>query len=225
MARLGKPAVIVELGAKGPYVRAVQRIVGVPYTKVDGDCGPFTVALIEAWQARRGVEADGVFGPLSRAAVLRGDFIKPYEGLVLQAYDDAHGSLKDRLLRWEGKTWRRADGALCIGNPTIGWGTRIWPGQELSRQFCTKAQADQWFEVFIQDELTDVVNRYVPRSADPARIAAVYGLGYNGGRGAITKLASTGFDLNYWRAHPVVPGAGLEVRRAEEVALWSAGEG
>jgi GH24 family phage-related lysozyme (muramidase) len=198
----------------------VQRIVGVPYTKDDGRFGPFSEALCMAWQARRGVEADGVFGPLSRAAVLRGDFIKPYEGLVLQAYDDKAGApLSKRLLRWESKTWRRADGALCIGNPTIGWGTRIWSGQEESRQFCTKVQADAWFEDFLEHQLADTVKRRAPAGADPAFIAALFGLGYNGGPGAIVKLANNGFDPDFWRAHPVVPGAGLEMRRAEEVAL------
>lgn len=220
---------IVELGAKGPYVRAVQRIVGVPASKVDGVCGPFTVAIIEAWQTKHGVEPDGVFGPLSRAATDPNAFVQAYEGLVLQAYDDARGPLAPRLLTWEHGVWRRADGALCIGNPTIGCGTRIWPGQEESRQRCTKQQADQWLQEFITNQLGDKLAKYLPADADNAKRAAIIALGYNGGPGAIVDAANAGFDPTWWTQHYTtayhhVVDAGLVMRRLEEAALWCAGD-
>ncbi len=212
---------IIELGSQGDYARAVQRIVGVPASKCDGIIGPFSVAIMQTWQTRRGVEPDGVFGPASRAAVEPGDLIKPYEGLVLQAYDDASGPLKDRLLHREGQVWRRADGALCMRYPTIGWGRRLWPGEWI--ETCTREQADAWFLKFLKDHLDDVINRYVPRDKDAAFLAAVYSLGYNGGPGAIVDLAGAGFAADYWTNHRVtsagVREAGLVMRRAEECAL------
>ncbi len=213
---------VIELGSRGFYARAVQRIVNVPASKVDGVIGPFSVALIEAWQGRRGVDPDGVFGPVSRAAVEPGDLIKPYEGLVLQAYDDAHGPLKDRLLHREGQVWRRADRALLMGYPTIGWGRRLWPGEWI--ETCTKAQADQWFLEFLKERLGDTMARHFPSGKDAACKAATLSLGYNAGPGGIVDCAAAGFAADWWTTHKItsknVRDAGLVMRRAEESALY-----
>ena len=213
---------IIELGSDSDYARAVQRIIGLRGTDVDGKIGPQSVAKMRAWQASRGVEADGVFGPVSRAAVQPGDFIKAYEGLVLQAYDDKHGPLKDRLLHREGQVWRRADGGPCLGNPTIGWGRLLQPGEWV--EHCTREEADLWFTLYLKARLADYMMRYFPRGRDAACREAVHSVGYNGGPGAIVKLANNNFSREWWHNHPLVPGAGLEQRRREECALWSAGE-
>lgn len=213
---------ILELGARGDYVRAVQRIVGVPASKVDGVFGPFTEALVCSWQARRGVEADGVFGPLSRAVVEAPDLIKAFEGLVLQAYDDAQDvPLAKRLLKRVGQEWRRLDGTPCRRYPTIGYGRRLWPGQWI--ETCTKAQAEQWLLDFIKEQLGDLLARYLPADVDGAQRAAVTVLGYNRPK-AIIDLAAAKFDETWWRTHVVtsngVREAGLVMRRAEEAALF-----
>jgi GH24 family phage-related lysozyme (muramidase) len=217
----------VELGSAGYYTRAVQRIIGVPASKVDGKCGPFSVAIMETWQARHGVDPDGVFGPVSRAAVDPLNFIQAYEGLVLQAYDDYPGPLSARLLTWNGGRWVRADGGGLRRYATIGWGTRIWPGQELARQRCTRAQADQWLRDFVVHILQDAIVRYVPRErmVDAAQEAAIKSLGYNGGPGAIRDLAAANFDPRWWSTNYVksngVYAPGLGMRRREEAALYA----
>ncbi len=218
---------IIELGCRGDYTRAVQRIIGVPASKVDGKCGPLTVAFMKIWQTRRGIEADGVFGPLSRAAVHPGDLIKPYEGLSLRAYDDSQDvPLARRLIRRVGNEWRRDDGTICRRYPTIGWGRRLWPGEWV--ETCTVKEADQWFEDFLIHQLGDAMTRYVTPDRDACFRAAVYSLGYNGGPGAIVRLAGANFDPMYWRAHKVTSAGsldhGLIMRRAEEAALAYAGD-
>ncbi len=55
----GKPVV---KGSKGPDVALVQAIVGA---KPDGDFGPRTEALVKAWQAKNGLKADGIVGPVT----------------------------------------------------------------------------------------------------------------------------------------------------------------
>lgn len=217
---------IVELGSRGHYARAVQRVIGVPSSKCDGVIGLFSVAIMQTWQAQHGVEPDGVFGPVSRGAVDPLAFIQAYEGLVLQAYDDAPGPLKDRLLTWTGAEWLRADGGALRRYATIGWGTRIWPGQERTMQRCTRAQADQWLRNFVDGRLKAKLATYVSRSADAAQLAAVSSLGYNGGPGAIVDLANAKFDPSWWgggRHYATSAGvrdAGLLMRRREEACLY-----
>lgn len=210
---------IIELGSRGVYARAMQRAIGVPYTLVDGVCGPNTVAVLKAWQARHGVEPDGVFGDESRAAVQAADFIKAYEGFVPQAYDDAGDApLSSRLLTWNGSAWVRVDGSFCRRNPTIGWGTRIWPGQERDRGRCTKAQADGWLEQYVHEQLDDVVKRLAP-DADACQRAALFSLGYNGGRGAVINASNARFAHTWWITNYTNKGELLK-RREEEAAFY-----
>ncbi len=213
---------IIELGSRGDYARAVQRIIGVHPDKVDGVIGPFSEAIMVSWQLRRGVPGDGVFGPVSRAAVEPADFIKAYEGLVLQAYDDQQGPLKDRLLRKVGGLWVRADGRPCVGVPTIGWGSTEPCRRGV--EFCTRAEADAWLYEFIRDVLGDVMVRSFPAGKDASCRGAVLSVGYNGGPGAITKLARADFAPAWWHEHPMDHGQTLHLRRREECALYYAGE-
>lgn len=220
----------IELGAQGPYVRAWQRIVGIRGKAVDGDFGPKTDAKVRAWQVARGVDGDGVIGPLTRAAVLPTDVICPFEGCVLQAYDDERKSpLSARLLHKVGGAWFRADStpakpAPCRGVPTIGWGSTAPCRRGVVT--CTQAEADAWLAEDLAQTRLPYVHRYAPTGADPAMIAALACFCYNEGTGALMALAGHGFTQAAWYAYDkvraggvLVADAGLRMRREEEYAL------
>jgi peptidoglycan hydrolase-like protein with peptidoglycan-binding domain len=59
---------LLSVGDRGRAVRRVQRRVGV---RADGVFGPVTRAAVVRLQRRLGVAADGMFGPVTRAAVIR----------------------------------------------------------------------------------------------------------------------------------------------------------
>ena len=52
----------------------VQEVVGA---EVDGKIGTGTVELIRAWQAERGLSADGIVGPVTKTAMLAGGELQP----------------------------------------------------------------------------------------------------------------------------------------------------
>lgn len=216
---------MIRLGDSGPLVKVWQRILGVPNSKCDGVFGPGTEGAAHAWQLARGVDGDGVIGDLTRAALEPGDLIKPYEGLVLVPYDDAQDvPLAKRLLKRDGGRWVRLDGTPCRGWPTIGWGRKLEPGEVVLS--CTRAEADLWFNLFIQQRDLPVIRRL--KVDEPGRVCALAGLGYNGGEGAVQSMAKAGFTKDAWLdyCHSTVAGqrirdSGLVERRIEEWALWS----
>jgi peptidoglycan hydrolase-like protein with peptidoglycan-binding domain len=67
LALSGKPAVrTLRRGDRGEDVKAVQRIVGVP---VEGIFGPRTESAVMGYQLGNHLTADGIVGPLTRAAM------------------------------------------------------------------------------------------------------------------------------------------------------------
>src|SRR5258706_4965513 len=74
---------VIQLGDSGHYVRAWQRIAGLFGHAVTSRFDDITDKAVPAWQLARGVEPDGVVGPLALAVVQPGDLIKPYDGCVL----------------------------------------------------------------------------------------------------------------------------------------------
>lgn len=216
--------ITIQLGDSGHYVRAWQRVVGVPPSKADGKFGPGTDALVRIWQAARGIEIDGVLGPVCRAALEPDDLIKPYEGCVLQAYDDERKSpLSARLLHRVGGAWFRADGSPCRSVPTIGWGDTAAPRRGVER--CTRAEADQWFREDLEQTRMPAVRHYYRAEWDAGQIMAACSFAYNEGTGALATLASHGFAEAAWLAYDVighVHDSGLLMRRQEEFAMWSA---
>jgi peptidoglycan hydrolase-like protein with peptidoglycan-binding domain len=54
----------LKVGSKGDYVKTLQTLVGA---NADGNFGPMTKAKVQAWQAANGLVADGLFGNLSKA--------------------------------------------------------------------------------------------------------------------------------------------------------------
>lgn len=213
----------IELGDSGHYVRAWQRVVGVPPSKADGKFGLGTDALVRIWQAARGIEIDGVLGPVCRAALEPGDLIKPYEGCVLQAYDDERKSpLSARLLHRAGGAWFRVDGSPCRGVPTIGWGDTAAPRRGVER--CTRAEADQWFREDLELTRMPAVRRYAGPDWDAGQVLAVCSFAYNAGTGALAGLAAHGFSEARWLAYCHVGAAedaGLLMRRHEELAMFA----
>lgn len=212
----------LDIGSEGYLVKIWQRIAGVPPSKVDGKFGIGTQGAVHAWQLARGVDGDGVIGPLTRAALEPGDGIKPYEGLVLVPYDDAQDvPLSQRLLQHVGGVWRRMDGTTCRGWPTIGWGRKLQPGEVVLS--CTRAEADLWFNLYLNS--TDMPTVRKVGVTEPGRVLALCSFGYNGGPGAILKLAKVGFSQEYWLnyAHDSHGQllAGLVERRREEWAMWN----
>jgi len=204
-------------------VRAWQRIVGLYGRDVDGNPGPKTAAAFRAWQIAKGIEPDGEIGPLCRAAVGIADLIKPYEGCVLQAYDDERRSpLSARLLHRVGGTWIRADGAMCHSVPTIGWGNTAKPRLGIER--CTRAEADQWLLEDLSSVRLPAVRRVQGTDWDAAMVCATLSFCYNEGTGALAKLAGHGFTEEAWMAYDMIGtahDAGLKMRREEEYALFS----
>lgn len=204
---------MLQLGDQGDAVRAWQHICG---TRADGKFGPGTDAAVKAWQAAHDVEPDGVIGPITRAAVEPGDLIKPYEGLRLTTYDD-HDGVPMKLMSG---IWRRPDGGECMGYPTIGWGRRLYPGQKI--EHCTRAEADEWFNLDLEQTRLPAVRRYVP--GDAARICAATSCAYNCGTGWLAQLAAANFTEPVWMSRNRTKGVintGLTMRRAEEYALWA----
>ena len=63
-------APLLEIGKRGPAVKALQRALGIP---VDGIFGPQTRAAVRAFQARNGLAVDGIVGPQTRAALFGRD--------------------------------------------------------------------------------------------------------------------------------------------------------
>jgi peptidoglycan DL-endopeptidase CwlO len=59
---------LLRLGSHGPAVAAVQRKLGV---EADGIFGPITRAAVRAFQKRHGLLVDGIVGPQTRAALAR----------------------------------------------------------------------------------------------------------------------------------------------------------
>ncbi len=202
------------LGASGPGVRAWQRIVGV---KADGQFGPNTEDAVKVWQQARGVDPDGAIGDLTRAALQPGDLIKPYEGLRLQTYDDYDGV---PVTLDSSKAWRRPNGALILGYPTIGWGRCLQPGEYIEK--CTKAQADAWFDTMLNLTYMPAVRRTQVAPGAPQCAAASFA--YNCGTGSLAKLAKASFAPEVWLSYNKTRGvvnAGLAERRAEELALFA----
>lgn len=216
---------MIQLGDRGALVRVWQRIVGVGASKCDAKFGPGTEAAVKNWQARNGIEPDGVIGDLCRTKVDPAALVKAYEGCVLQAYDDSSGPLSARLLHRVGGAWFRADGAPCRGTPTIGWGSTGPCRQGIER--CTQAQADRWLLDFLEQIALPAARKARP-DASAAEMAALAGLAYNGGPGAVQKLVVAQFSPAWWLNNPVHPAgsppgtrdAGLMMRRAEECALY-----
>ncbi len=203
-------------------VRAWQRIVGLYGADVDGKWGPKTDAKFRLWEAAKGIDHDGVIGPLCRAAVGPAELINAFEGCVLQAYDDERRSpLYKRLLHRVGGAWFRADGLPCMGVPTIGWGDTAAPRRGVER--CTRAQADEWRNQDLERTRMPAIRRYRTPAWDKAQEAAALSFAYNCGTGALAKLAESDFAADHWiqwdkigEAHDV----GLKGRREEEIALF-----
>jgi GH24 family phage-related lysozyme (muramidase) len=203
----------IEVGSEGDYVRAWQRIVGAG---ADGKFGPGTRAKVVLWQLARGVDPDGVVGALTRAALRPGDLIHPYEGLRLRTYDDHDGK---PLVLGPGRVWRRPDGAECLGYPTIGWGRRLYPGENIAT--CTREEADQWFEEDLARTRLPAVRR--ANLAEAGQVTAAASFAYNCGTGALAKLAKAGFAEDVWLDYKRTKGVenvGLLARRKEEFALF-----
>ncbi len=216
---------MIAIGDRGDYVRCWQRVVGVAPINCDGAFGPHTDQLVKLWQLKHGVEADGVIGALTRAALEPGDLIKPYEGLVLVTYDDAQDvPLSHRLLTLDAaRQWRRPDGSLLRGYATIGWGRQLWPGEYITS--CTRDEADRWFAEDLEKTRLPAVRRL--SITEPGRIAAACSFAYNGGTGALGQLMAGDVTRDEWLSycHARVDGKkvvdrGLMMRRAEEWALW-----
>ena len=77
---LGEPWHFVYVGGNRHASRGwldhawVQEVVGA---EVDGKIGTGTVELIRAWQAERGLSADGIVGPVTKTAMLAGGELQP----------------------------------------------------------------------------------------------------------------------------------------------------
>jgi len=215
----------IEKGDAGHGVKVWQRIVGVPYTQIDGKFGDQTDRLVRAWQASRNVEPDGVIGVLTRAAVIPTDLIIPFEGFLPYAYDDAD----DCHLVLDGGHYMRTKPWVKNGAPTyelkryptIGYGRLLKQGVDTILT-CTKDQARTW----VQASLASV---YLPPCVhvldgrDAAALAALASFSYNLGPGAVPKLAADGFKPDTWASYDHSAGKedfGLLERRLEEVALF-----
>lgn len=64
---------LMMIGTKGAAVRALQQTLAhigmYPLSEVDGDFGPLTQAAVINYQGARGLDADGIVGPATRAAL------------------------------------------------------------------------------------------------------------------------------------------------------------
>lgn len=63
----------LRLGSSGPGVETLQRLLGTLGTGVgvDGRFGPATESAVRAFQTRQGLTADGIAGPITKAALVR----------------------------------------------------------------------------------------------------------------------------------------------------------
>lgn len=220
---------MILLGSTGPYVAVWNRILGVrPH---NDQFNAVTDVRCRAWQRARGIDPDGVIGPLTRSVLQPGDLIKPYEGCVLRAYDDAQNApLSKRYITHVSGSWKRLDGTACQKNPTIGWGRRLY---DRVIETCTQAEADRWFTEDIEQTRMPAVRRAESEHArllghpvkwDAGQVAAACSFAYNAGTGALASLAQHLFSADVWRSYyhsGSVPDSGLLTRRLEEIGLWS----
>ncbi|MGP9682079.1 peptidoglycan-binding protein [Brachybacterium sp. AOP3-A1-3] len=118
----------------------VQKIVGA---KIDGKIGVGTVKLIRAWQAERGLEADGIVGPGTKAAMLGktvadavGDAISALPPVVGSPHSTELAPAVDGLFPWADTTTQAFDDAFTGQSYTGGTPkgllhsteTGTWPG-------------------------------------------------------------------------------------------------
>lgn len=156
-------------------------------------------------------------------------FIHGREAFRAYPYDDKDGQTIARV----GGEWRRPDGSLCRGYPTIGWGQRIWGPKYYGP--CTREIADQWFQETAADHCA-AVDRNCP-GANKYERGALVSFSYNCGTGGLVKSGITALHTRYqtgeidadelekvWVTTYVKSNGeyveGLRIRRAREVAFY-----
>lgn len=85
---------VLKIGSEGDLVKRLQEILGL---KADGKFGPATEAALKSWQAKNGLEADGIAGQktLERMNVIEPIEMKTVQGLNLSALK---GHIPDSVL-------------------------------------------------------------------------------------------------------------------------------
>lgn len=96
------PVLVLEIGANGPAVQAVQQRLRI---KADGAFGPVTAAAVKRFQRAHRLVVDGQVGPVTRKALFRPAVLIPAGAPLLQIGDSgAAVKALQRLL------WLRVDG-------------------------------------------------------------------------------------------------------------------
>jgi lysozyme len=232
----GEP--ILKRGAKGNAVKRLQKalVAAGQATGVDGDFGPGTDSAVRAFQAAHGLQADGVVGPATWAALGGGAhakesggtgggkhslstqgaaFIAHFEGLKLQLYNDP------------------------VGHCTIGVGHLVHHGPingSEPGEFKGGISRDRAFALLQQDAVTAAteISNSVKVKLNQAQVDALISFTFNVGTGAfrdstLLKLLNGGdygsvpAQLNRWTKASGQTLPGLVTRRKAEGALFKDG--
>lgn len=154
-------------------------------------------------------------------------FICQLEAFRALPYDDKDGK---PIVLISG-VWRRSNGAVCMGYPTIGYGQRIWGPQHYGP--CTREQARAWFQAGLESTYLPAVDRNCPGATEHQR-GAFASFAYNCGPGglvrsglpeafchkATSKTLKKLWTEGYGRTSGGVLVPGLVLRRAREWAFF-----
>jgi GH24 family phage-related lysozyme (muramidase) len=230
----GEPT--LKKGDKGSMVERLQRALAGAGQAVaaDGDFGPGTARAVRAFQAAHGLEADGVVGPATWAALGGGGrggaggggdkhrlskkgaaFIARFEGFRDKLYNDP------------------------VGHATIGCGHLVHHGPingSEPAEFRNGITRDRALELLQQDASTaaDEISRSVKVDLSQPQVDALISFTFNVGTGAfrdstLLKLlnggdyASVPAQLNRWTKASGQTLPGLVTRRKAEGALFGHG--
>jgi tetratricopeptide (TPR) repeat protein len=131
-ASAGPRTLVVQFGDTGPAVRRLQRALrraGHSPGAVDGQFGPDTERAVRDFQAARDLDADGVAGPRSWAALPAGT---PMPVLQRGASGTVVAGLQAALIEYAAQRWeitpRQADGIFAVDTEAAVQAFQRWHG-------------------------------------------------------------------------------------------------
>ena len=229
---------VLKEGASGKAVRQLQRVLGKAghETAVDGDFGPSTKRAVKAFQAAKGLTADGIVGPATWKAL----------GVKAQASAGGDGAGKIRLSKKGAAFIGHFEGFRGemyndpVGHATIGFGHLVHHGPingSEPAEFKRGITRERALELLIKDadSAAGAISSGVRVKLTQFQADALISFAFNVGNGAfgestLLRLLNQGdYDsvpaqLNRWTKASGRTLPGLVTRRKAEGALFREGK-